>query len=135
VYVLPGSDAEYHVRRHFPNKCVRRVRNGVRIPSIAAFLSTAPFAFQRNRSKGLSAVYHFTFTGDEQLQATITIRDRAIAIRSGHDGEADLRVRADSQAWLRVVRRDSSALKEMLLGRIRVKGPIALLKAFGSCFE
>ena len=134
VYVLPGSDAEEHVRHHFPNKRVRRVRNGVRIPSIAAFLRTAPFAFQRNRSKGLSAVYHFTFTGDEQLQATITIRDRAIAVGSGHQGEADLRVRADSQAWLRVVRRDSPAMKEMLLGRIRTKGPIALLRAFGKCF-
>ncbi len=134
VYVLPGSDAEEHVRRHFPNKRVRRVSNGVRIPSIAAFLGSAPLAFQRNHSRGLSALYHFTFTGDEELAATIEIRDGKISVRSGHEGEADLRIRADSQAWLRVVRHDSSALKEILLRRIRVKGPMSLLKAFGRCF-
>ena len=134
VYVLPGSDAEEHVRRRFPNKRVRRVRNGVRIPSIAAFLRSAPLAFQRNRSEGLCATYHFTFTGGEATQATITIREKAIAVRSGHEGQADVQVRADSQAWLRVLRRDSSMLKEMLLRRIRVKGPIELLRAFGRCF-
>lgn len=134
VYALPGSDAEAHARQHFPKKRVRLVSNGVRIPSIAAFLGSAPLAFQRNQSKGLSAQYHFTFTGDEQLEATIEIRDGTISVRRGHEGEADLRIRADSQAWLRVVRHDSSPLKEILLGRIRVKGPMSLFKAFGRCF-
>lgn len=57
-----------------------------------------------------------------------------VSLDSGHHGDADLKVRADSQAWLRVVRHDSSALKEILFGRIRVKGPIALLRSFGRCF-
>ena len=31
--------------------------------------------FQPGKSKGLDAVYHFSFTGKEPQQATVTIRD------------------------------------------------------------
>ena len=39
--------------------------------------------FQRGKSEGLSAVYHFTFTGQE-LEATVAIRDRTIQVSEGH---------------------------------------------------
>ena len=50
-----------------------------------------PHTFQRGQSKGLNAVYHFTFTGKETRTATVVIRDKAIRVTDGHEGSADLR--------------------------------------------
>jgi ferredoxin len=134
VYVLPGSDAELHVRRTFPHKTIRFVGNGVRPPSIASFLVLLPRAFQRHRSEGLDATYHFTFTGKEQATATVLIKNKTIEVTPGHAGTADVQIYADAQTWLRVMHKESSMVKEIIFRNIRVKGPMNLFKAFGRCF-
>lgn len=134
VYVLPGSDAESHVQRKFPHKKLKRVGNGLRPPSVAGFLGSMSFAFQRHQSEGLSATYHFTFSGAEQVEATVVIKDKSIRIEPGHTGTADVQVNADSKTWLRVLHKESSMVMEIVLRRIRVKGPMQLFKAFGKCF-
>jgi len=134
VYVLPASDAESHVAKSFPHKKVKRVGNGVRPPSVASFLAAMPRAFQRNKSDGLNATYHFSFLGTEELTATVIIKDKAIVVNPGLVGVADVIVYADSKAWLRVLHKDSSMLKEIILRRIRIKGSLNLFKAFGRCF-
>jgi ferredoxin len=135
VYVLPGSDAENHVLRMFPQKKIKRVGNGIRPPSVASFLASLPRAFQRHKSAGLDATYHFTFSGSEQADATIVIKDKTISVQRGHAGVPDVRVHADSKTWLRVLHKESSMFKEIIFRRIRVKGPIKLFKAFGGCFS
>jgi len=134
VYVLPGSDAESHVMRMFPHKKIKRVGNGIRPPSVAAFLASMPFAFQRHKAEGLSAIYHFTFSGVEQVEATVVIKDKTIKIERGHTGVPDVWVYADAKTWLRALHKESSMFKELILRRIRVKGPMKLFKAFGKCF-
>ena len=134
VYVLPGSDAESHVVSMFPHKKIKRVGNGIRPPTVAAFLASMPRAFQRHKSEGLDATYHFTFTGNEQIEATIIIKDKTISIKEGHTGLPDIRVHADAKTWLRVLHKESAMFKEIIFRRIRVKGPIQLFKAFGRCF-
>ncbi len=79
VYVIPNSDAEEYVARRFPKKQTKRVGNGLnRQRSISALLNGMPLTFQRNRSKGLDATYHFTFTGTEERRATITIHNQKL---------------------------------------------------------
>ena len=95
-----GSDAEEHVARRFPQKTIKRVGNGLRPRSIQRFLSGLRLTFQPGKSKGLDAVYHFSFTGNEEKQATVTIRDGKLAVEDGHIGEPNLRVIADSETWL-----------------------------------
>ena len=92
VYVVPGSDAEEHVARRFPHKTIKRVGNGLR-PRVdpARSCRGLPHVFQRGKSAGLNAVYHFTFTGEEPRRATVVIRDKAIRVAEGHVGQADLR--------------------------------------------
>lgn len=134
VYVLPGSDAESHVQRMFPHKNIKRVGNGIRPPSVAAFLATMPFAFQRHKSEGLNATYHFTFSGSEQVESTIVISNKSIKIEPGHTGVPDVAVHADAKTWLSVLHKESSMVREIIFRRIRVKGPMKLFKAFGNCF-
>ncbi len=134
VYVVPGSDAEAHVVRRFPRKHVKRVGNGLRPRSIAAFLNALPLVFQREQSAGLDATYHFTFTGEEECQATVVIRDKTVWVSRGHVGVAGLRIAADSRWWLGFLAKDRSLLWGLLRGKLRLKGAPKLLAAFGKCF-
>ena len=134
VYVVEGSDAEAIARRKFKNKTVKPVGSGLRPRSISGLLSFMPFVFQPNQSRGLDATFHFKFTGAEEREATITIRDRTIDIRDGLVGRANLRVTADAATWLGFLAGEKSLPLALLKRRVRIKGDPRLLLAFGKCF-
>jgi ferredoxin len=134
VYVIAGSDAEEHVPRRFPRKKVKRVGSGIRANSITGFLFGLKLLFQPGKAAGLNAVYHFTFTGAEPKEATVTIRDGAMEVQEGHHGEPDLRVTADGATWLGFLAKERSLLWALLRRRIRIQGSPKLLVAFGKCF-
>jgi NAD-dependent dihydropyrimidine dehydrogenase PreA subunit len=134
VYVIPGSDAESYVAKRFPHKRPRRVGSGRRPRSIRSFLFALPHLFQRHASAGLDATYHFTFTGDESVEATVVIRDQTIRVEPGHVGSPDLRIRADSRTWLGFLAKERNLLWALLRRKIRLQGPPRLLVAFGKCF-
>jgi hypothetical protein len=135
VYVVPGSDAEGHVARHFPNKKTKAVGNGLRAQtSVRGFLSGLPVVFARERSAGLNATYHFTFTGDEHVRGTVTIRDKTLAVADGHVGIPNLHVTADAATWLQFLRKEANLPLALLRRTIRLKGSPRLLLAFSRCF-
>ena len=78
-YMVPGSDAENYAAKRFPHKPLRRVRNGLRVPTVKSFLATLPHVFLRGQSAGLTATYHFTPAGSEALKATVVIREKPFA--------------------------------------------------------
>jgi putative sterol carrier protein len=88
------------------------------------------FAFQLNKSEGLCATYHFTFKGSEQAKATVVITDKTIQVEHGHIGIPDVQVDADSATWLRVLHKETPIVKQIILRKIRVKGPLKLFTAF-----
>jgi ferredoxin len=135
IYVVAGSDAEAHVRKRFPHKPVRLVRNGARPTTIPGFLASLRLAFQPGAAAGLAAVYHFTFTGAEPITATVTIRDGKLTVADGHVDVPDLRVVANAAWWLRFVTGDARLLGGLVRGKLRVRGPVRLLAAFGRCFR
>jgi ferredoxin-NADP reductase/Fe-S-cluster-containing hydrogenase component 2 len=134
VYVVAGSDAEAVARRKFKNKTVKPVSNGLRPRTIAGLLNFMPFVFQPNQSRGLDATFHFTFTGVEQREATITIKNRTLDIKEGLIAKPDMHVTADSKAWLGFLAKEKSLALAVLGGKIRMKGNPKLLLAFGKCF-
>lgn len=133
VYVVPGSDAESHLRKRFPRKWARPAR-GIRPSSIASFLSGMRLAFQRGASQGLDATYHLTFTGKEPAEATVIIRRGNLSVAEGLVGGPDVRIVADSETWLGILAKEKSAVWAVLMGRLRVRGPMPLLSAFKRCF-
>ncbi len=134
IYVVPDSDAESYARRRFPHKKTKRIGNGLRTRTIRAFLFGLRHVFQRNRSEGLDATYHFTFTGEEECRATIIIRNKTIEVKNGHVGAPNIRVRADSRTWLGVVAKEQSLVWALIRRKIRIQGSPKLLIAFGKCF-
>lgn len=137
LYVVRGSDAEAHARKRFPHKPLRHVRSGLRPTSPQSFLRSLHWMFQREQSEGLSATYHFVFTGPRACDATITIRDKRIDVRSGLHDAADVRIVADGMSWVRFVRGEANLAWLLATRRIRLS-PVArgaaLLRAFGRCF-
>ncbi len=135
VYVVPGSDAEQYVARRFPHKKTKHVSNGLAVQgTIRGFLRGLHFVFQRGQSKGVNATYHFTFTGGEEVKATVAIHDQKLQVSEGHTGQADVRITADSQTWLRFLRKEANLVWALLRRKIRVQGSPRLLLAFGRCF-
>ncbi len=134
IYVVRGSDAEAHVKEHLSNKTVKQVGNGTRPASVQAFLFALPRVFQRNRSQGLNATFHFTFTGNESLRGTVIIRDKTIQVQSGHVGEADLNIVTDSKTWIQILAGEKHLIWALFTRKLRVRGPLKLMKAFAACF-
>jgi Fe-S-cluster-containing hydrogenase component 2 len=134
IYVVPDSDAEVRVRKRFPHKIVRQVGNGIRAGSIEAFLNNLHLVFKRHRAVGLNLTYHFTFTGDEPAEATIIIRDGSLHVERGHIGAANLHVTADSETWVRFLRKEANLVPALLRRKIRLRGSPVLLQRFGQCF-
>ena len=135
VYVVPGSDAEDYVARRFPHKKTKRVHNGLAGQgTIRAFLRGLNFAFQRGKSEGLNATYHFTFTGEEKVKATVVIHDKKLEVSDEHTGTPDFRLTADSQTWLGFLRRETNLVWALLTRKIRIHGSPKLLLAFARCF-
>jgi ferredoxin len=134
VYVVAGSDAEAHVHKRFPAKRTKRVKNGLHPRSIDVFLRGLNLSFQRGRSNGLNAVFHFTFTGQDDRKATVTIHDKTLRVEDGHQGTPDLHVIADSSTWFGFLAKERSLIWALLRRKIRIQGSPRLLLAFGRCF-
>ncbi|MBD6618294.1 4Fe-4S ferredoxin [Komarekiella sp. 'clone 1'] len=134
IYVVPGSDAEAFVERRFPHKKVKQVGNGIHPNSIRGFLFGLPLLFQRNQSKGLHIIYHFTFTGAEACQATVIIKNKTIQVLDNHVGTANIHVTADTDTWLRFLAKEENIIWALVQRKIRIKGSLRLLQAFGKCF-
>ncbi len=134
IYVVPGSDAEPYVAKRFPHKKIKRVGNGLRARTIRVFLDSLPHVFQRGQAAGLDATYHFTFTGEESMNATVVIRDKTVTTYDGHVQEPNVRIIADSATWLGFVAKEKNLVWALLRRKIRIKGSPRWLLAFGKCF-
>jgi hypothetical protein len=101
----------WFVARHFPHKKTKQVSNGLAGQgTIRAFLRGLNLVFQRGKSEGLNAIYHFTFTGQEEVKATVVIHDKKVEVSDGHNGTPDFQLTADSNTWLRFLRKENSGL-------------------------
>lgn len=134
IYVRPNSDAEDYVARRFPNKRIRRVGSVMRPTTIDGFLRSLQLVFQRGKSAGLDAVYHFIFTGPQERKATVVIANSEIRVTQGLVGKPHLTLTADSDAWLRFLRKEAALPWALLRRKIKLRGDPRLLLAFSRCF-
>jgi len=134
IYVIPGSDAEAFVKKRYPHKTIRPVHGSLRPRSIRNLLQGLPLTFQPGAARDLAATYHFTFTGKEPAQATVTINAGKMQVQPGLTGQPNLRVTADSETWLGFLAKERNLLWALLTRRIRLQGNPKWLLAFGRCF-
>jgi NAD-dependent dihydropyrimidine dehydrogenase PreA subunit len=134
LYVIANSDAETHARAHYPNKTLKQVRLSLETPSITSYVAQLQLGFQRGKSRGLNATYHWTFTGAEDVALTMSIRNQRFSVQPGHVGEADVRVTSTANLWLKIMNRAYDLAAAIERGGVRIDGDPALFEAFGRCF-
>lgn len=134
IYVIPGSDAETHVLKRFPNKSPRLVRGSLHPKSIDNFLRYMALQFQPGQAKGLNATYHFTFTGSEDRRATVKIENQKLSVAEGLAGKPNLRIWADADTWIGFLKRERNLAWALLTLKIRLLGSPMWLLRFGKCF-
>lgn len=137
VYVVEGSDAQSYLRRRFPHK-KERVVSGMRPTTVKNFLHGLKLTFQKQKSTGLRANYLFEFSGAEALKAAVQIHDGQLQVVTDASKLAELRpdlhIRADSKTWIAFIRKEISLPRALITGRVRLRGRLSLLPAFGRCF-
>ncbi|MFQ5444736.1 MAG: SCP2 sterol-binding domain-containing protein, partial [Nitrospinales bacterium] len=134
VYVRPDSHAENFAREN-PNKTIRYIQTPIRPASISGFLRGIQLTFNRDKAKGFHCTLHFEFTGKEKETATIHIADEKIRVEKGIQGQADVRVKTDTQTWLNIVNGEASEVWAVITGKLNVKGPLKLLQRFKDCVK
>jgi len=82
----------------------------------------------------LSATYHFTFTGDEEIKGSVDIRNGKLTVDKDHSGRPDISIIADSKSWLTFLAKEKSLVSALLARKIQIKGSPLLMKSFAKCF-
>jgi Fe-S-cluster-containing hydrogenase component 2 len=134
VYVVPGSDAEEHVKRRFPAKHVRHVGSSLRPRTVQGFLDGLPLVFQRGKAKDVELAVHFRFVGAEEAEATVTISKGELHVQRGLHGDANLTLRADRDTWLGFLAGERRLIPALLSRKLRLRGNPQRLVQFGNCF-
>jgi len=135
LYVTENSDALAYAQKRFPHKEIKVVGNGaMRLSTVKAYIENSHHFFQRNQAKDLDASFYFKFSGKEERDATFVIKNKELTVHEGKYGEPTVTVTADSQTWLDFLAKDAGIVPAILRGKIRIKGPIRLMNAFGKCF-
>lgn len=135
IYVTANTDAEEYVTKRFPNKTIKRIGSGLKAQSVSGFFRALKTIFQPEKSKGVTVTYHFVFSGKENRKGTVRIADKRVQIIEGSlEGAPNLRIDADSSAWIKFLGQRSYLLIALITGKIRLKGSPKYLQTFGKCF-
>jgi Fe-S-cluster-containing hydrogenase component 2 len=134
VYVKPGTTAEKVARKN-PTKEIRYIRTPFRPQSLEGFINGIKIAFNREKAGDLTLTIHFSFTGKETREITVSIENQKLSVQEGHTGQADLGVRADTLAWLKIAGRESTPLWPVLSRKLKIRGNPLLLKKFQNCID
>lgn len=134
VYVVPGSDAEAHVKKRFPHKRPRSIQSSLRARTARGFFRALPLVFQRGPARGWSAVFHFVLEESGPVEFTVQIADGDLVTQPGLVGAPDVVVRASAQTWLAIVEKKRSPVWAVVTGRLKIAGDRRLLDKFSACF-
>jgi len=134
IYVIAESDAQVYVEKKYPHKKLKIVGSGIRPATAISFIDSLELSFQKGRSKGLDANYHFTFTGVEQIKASVDIKNMKLSVEYGHIGKPDISIIADTATWLSFLAKEKNLLLALIQRKIKIKGPPFLMQRFAKCF-
>ena len=70
----------------------------------------------------------------ENLEGTVTIREKSLAVQEGLEGKPDLHVTADSQTWIKFLAKEIHLVRALVTRKIKIKGSPKLMMAFARCF-
>jgi hypothetical protein len=93
-----------------------------------------PFYFRPEEAGELDFTCQFEFSGPGGGEWVLRVCEERCNVRPGRDEAPDLVIRCDGERFLRIHRGEASAVRDLLLGRIRLEGRKELFLAFPRLF-
>jgi ferredoxin len=106
----------------------------IRVSNIDTMMRMMTFYFRPEEARDLRFTCQFDFTGPGGGEWAMRVADERCEVRPGTLDAPDLTVRCDGATFLGVHRGDRSAVKDLLLGRIRLEGKKELFLVFPRLF-
>ncbi|MGH7820527.1 MAG: SCP2 sterol-binding domain-containing protein, partial [Candidatus Binatia bacterium] len=106
----------------------------IRVSNIDSMMRMMPYYFRPEEARGLDFTCQFDLTGPGGGQWVLRVADERCNVRPGVAEAADLTIRCDGALFLAVHRGETSPVKELLLGRIRLEGRKQLFLVFPRIF-
>lgn len=97
-------------------------------------VSSMPEVFRPEAAGGLKAVIGFDVSGSETFKAYLHIRGGTCVLEDRLSGEPDLMIRAPSEVWLAIARKELSGQKAFLSGAYTAHGNLGLLMKMKDLF-
>ncbi len=103
--------------------------------TIPSLLESYKERFIPEKALGVNAVIQLKLAGDEEALYYITIKDQTFEVSEGvHDSPA-LTVISTVKDWLNLNNGESNPLTLMMMGKLKVEGPIPLAMQFQTMFS
>ncbi|MFH1114738.1 MAG: NAD(P)H-dependent oxidoreductase [Pseudomonadota bacterium] len=102
--------------------------------SARELLEMMPLGLNPSAAAGMSAVYQFEITGDEEFIAHLSIVDGKALFCEGPSENASVTIMTLADVWLKIARGDLDGAQAFMSGKYKVKGDIGLLMKLKSLF-
>lgn len=132
IYVIKDRAGEVAALKN-DAKTVRYVNTPIRPKLISEFAMGLGLLFNPLKAKGLDLTLHFEFIGKEEEMLTVVIADEKIDVTKGHHGSPNLKIKADSESWIKFLNEELSLPAALLSGKLKVKGNPLNMKKFKEC--
>jgi epoxyqueuosine reductase QueG len=106
----------------------------IRTSNVDSMMRNMPHYFRPIEAEGLAFTCQFELTGEGGGEWAMRVADRRCQVHPGRLDHADLIIRADARAFLRVHRGETSAVWQLIARRIRLRGNRALFLRFPRLF-
>jgi len=102
--------------------------------SIREAMEITPAAFQPEKAVGVTACIQYEFGGPEPGSWVVRIDEGRCTVEQGSAGQPDLTIRASSDVWLRIMRRELDATMAFMTGQFTYSGDMGILMQMRSWF-
>ena len=106
----------------------------IRVSNIDTMMRLMPFYFRPEEAGELDFTCQFELSGPGGGEWVLRVCEERCNVRPGRDEAPDLVIRCDGERFLRIHRGEASAVRDLLLGRIRLEGRKELFLAFPRLF-
>ena len=103
--------------------------------TIKEMFEKLPELFQANKASTASGVVQFSISGDGGGEWVVRIQDGKCSVTPGNEREVDLSVSADAALLHDLVEGRQNPMMAFMLGKLRVKGDLALAQNLVSLFQ
>ena len=97
-------------------------------------ISMMPSGFNKAAAQGLSAVYQFEITGQEEFTVYLKIEGGQRTFHEGTHGKPDVVVKSPADVWLAISRGEMNGQAAFMSGKYKIEGDIGLLMKLNNLF-